>query len=272
VLAAEVYSATEADTETILTSIDKAQANLDQVDGETDIEEAVADKGYHKAETLVELSVERGVRTYIPEPDRPHGRSWTDKAAGTASGRVANRRRVRGNRSKRLQKLRSEYVERTFAHVCETGGARRIWLRGLEKVRKHYLVRVAARNLGLILRTLFGIGTPRGLQGLSPLWAFSILPFGLIDDPGELVGSSGVFGSPKWLTRLSTASLCLGTKSNWLFQRAARRNHSPLSHQSALLFCEMVMCRFSPEGAIVSSQGREPLDSLGIGTHGVLLE
>lgn len=175
VLTAEVYPATEADGETILKSLDQAQAKIDQADGETDIEEAVADKGYHKAETLVELSVERGIRTYIPEPDRPYRRSWKDKPEGQQAAVYANRRRVRGNRSKRLQKLRSEYIERTFAHVCETGGARRIWLRGLEKVRKHYLVQVAARNLGLILRTLFGIGTPRGLQGAFALMGFVYL-------------------------------------------------------------------------------------------------
>jgi transposase len=165
VLSAEIYHATEADSETILTSVDQAQAKIDLVDGETDIKEAVADKGYHKAETLVELSVERGIRTYIPEPNRPHGRSWQDKPENHQTAVYANRRRVRGNRSKRLQKLRSEYIERTFAHVCETGGSRRTWLRGLEKIRKRYLVQVAARNLGLILRKMFGIGTPRSLQG-----------------------------------------------------------------------------------------------------------
>jgi len=172
VLSAEVYPATEADSQTILTSIDQAQANIDQVEGETDIQEAVADKGYHKAETLVELSVERGIRSYIPEPDRAHRRTWKDKPAEQQAAVYANRRRVRGDRSKRLQKLRSEYIERTFAHVCETGGARRTWLRGLEKVRKRYLVQVAARNLGLILRKVFGIGTPRSLQGA---WALLCL-------------------------------------------------------------------------------------------------
>jgi hypothetical protein len=77
----------------------------------------------------------------------------------------ANRRRVRGGPGKRLQRKRSELVERSFAHVCETGGGRRCWLQGLMKVTKRYLLQVAARNLGLILRKLFGIGTPRSLQG-----------------------------------------------------------------------------------------------------------
>ena len=78
-----------------------------------------------------------------------------------------NRRRVSGSRSKRLQKLRSEKVERTFAHVCETGGGRRSWLRGLLKVGKRYLMLVAGHNLGIVMRWVFGKGTPRSLQGLQ---------------------------------------------------------------------------------------------------------
>ena len=106
-----------------------------------------------------------------PELSHVHSRAQAeaplevDRQAGRITGRVyANRRRVQGARSKRLQRLRSERVERSFAHVCETGGARRCWLHGLVKVAKRYLLQAAARNLGLILRKLFGMGTPRGLQ------------------------------------------------------------------------------------------------------------
>ena len=66
--------------------------------------------------------------------------------------------------ARKLQRLRSERVERTFAHVCETGGARRTWLTGIENVRKRYLISAAAHNLGLLMRSLFKMGTPRGLQ------------------------------------------------------------------------------------------------------------
>ena len=72
---------------------------------------------------------------------------------------------MKGDRGKRLQKKRSELVERSFAHICETGGARRSWLRGIEKVNKRYKMVAAARNLGLMMRKLFGIGKPRCLQG-----------------------------------------------------------------------------------------------------------
>jgi Transposase DDE domain len=77
---------------------------------------------------------------------------------------VNNRRRTRGARGQQLQRKRSERVERSFGHVCDTGGARRSWLHGIEKVQKRYLIAAVARNLGLLLRKLFGMGTPRGLQ------------------------------------------------------------------------------------------------------------
>jgi transposase len=164
VLAAEVYHADQADSSTLPDSVLSARINLARAGTETDVEEVVADKGYHKAETLADCADE-GLRTYIPEPGRTKGRVWADKPAGWEAAYRNNRRRVRGARSKRLQKRRSEYVERTFAHVCETGGARRSWLRGLTDVCKRYLMQVAGHNLGILMRKLFGVGTPRGLQG-----------------------------------------------------------------------------------------------------------
>jgi transposase len=164
VLAAEVYHAGQTDSSTLPDSVTTAQINLARAGSETDIEEVVADKGYHKAATLADCADE-GLRTYIPEPKRTQERVWTDKPADWEAAYRNNRRRVHGARSKWLQKRRSEYVERTFAHVCETGGARRSWLRGLVDVSKRYLLQVAGHNLGLIMRQLFGVGTPRALQG-----------------------------------------------------------------------------------------------------------
>jgi hypothetical protein len=73
---------------------------------------------------------------------------------------------MKSDTNRRLQRWRSERVERTFAHSCETGGARRSWIRGLSEVAKRYAAHVAALNLGVILRKLFGVGSPRGLAAL----------------------------------------------------------------------------------------------------------
>jgi transposase len=171
VVAATIHPADRSDGETLLQSVSQAQENVARAGSDAFAAEVVADKGYHKAEMLAECAA-YDLRTYIPERTERRPRRWTDKPAGWRDALHANRRRVRGGRSRRLQRLRSERVERTFAHVCNTGRARRTWLRGIEDVQKRYLVTLAGRNLTLLMRAVFGIGTPRSLQGLpAAVWA-----------------------------------------------------------------------------------------------------
>jgi len=165
ILAAEVYPADTADVDTIGPSISQAQDNLIQAESEAEIEEVVADKGYSGNETIAELEFTEGLRTYIVEPKHAHRRNWKDKPEEQRQAVTNNRRRVRGERGRALQRKRSEKVERSFAHVCETGGSRRTWLHGIEKVSKRYLMSAMAHNLGLVMRALFGMGTARSLQG-----------------------------------------------------------------------------------------------------------
>lgn len=170
VLSAQVHRADRGDAETLLESVIGAQANVMVSGGEEEIEDVVADKGYHSTKNLVDL--ERfGIRSYIPEKQLRGRRIWKGKEIEERNAYHGNRRRLRGKRGKKLQRKRSELPERSFAHICETGGARRTWLRGLEKINKRYLIQVAARNLGLILRHTYGVGTPRSLQkeGFSAL-------------------------------------------------------------------------------------------------------
>ncbi len=75
-----------------------------------------------------------------------------------------NRRRIRSERGKQLLRRRGELLERTFAHVYDTGGMRRTHLRGHRNILKRLLLHVAAFNLSLVLRREIGVGTPRGLQ------------------------------------------------------------------------------------------------------------
>jgi transposase len=175
ILSAEIYHADAGDTLTLEDSVRTAHVNLEESGSDVQIEDAVADKGYHSAETVTTFAEHTPYRTYIAEPKLPAGRShiWTDKPPEQKDAVNANRRRIRGNRGRRLQRQRSELVERTFAHVCETGGARRTWLRGIDKVRKRYVISAMAHNLGRLMRELFGMGTPRGLQkGAELLDAF----------------------------------------------------------------------------------------------------
>lgn len=166
IVAVQIAPGDAGDTTTLPVSLEAAEMNLLLAGAEHEIREVAADKGYHKAELIHDQTL-LGRRTYLREPQRRGRRKWIDKPAGDQQAVYGNRRRMRGDHGKALHKKRSELCERSFAHVCETGGARRCWLRGLVTVTKRYLFQVAARNLSVILRKLFGLGTPRGLNGLA---------------------------------------------------------------------------------------------------------
>ncbi len=176
VVAITVATGDAGDTETILETLPEAGENIADVAATTNHEEvgervnpqgpveAVADKGYHSNDTLAALR-EAEVRTYISEPDRGR-RRWQDKpeAQQTVYG---NRRRIHGEHGKQLLRRRGELLERSFAHAYETGGMRRLYLRGRANVLKRVLIHVGALNLSLVMRKLWGKGTPRGWQGYS---------------------------------------------------------------------------------------------------------
>jgi transposase len=126
------------------------------------IEEVVADKGYHSGGVLQELHA-ADCRSYIPEPERGR-RNWEGKKDEQKQV-YANRRRIRGARSKQLQKERSELTERSMAHMYETGGMRRVHLKGRDNILKRLVIHAGGFNLALIMRKLVGIGKPRRLQG-----------------------------------------------------------------------------------------------------------
>lgn len=173
ILAARIHPADRGDPDTLAETVKQAQTNVTAAGSEVKIRDVAADKGYHKAQTLAEVK-EIDIRTYIPERRDKRKRRWTDKPEGWREAFHGNRRRCRGARGKALQRLRSEKVERSFAHVCNTGGARRTWLRGFEKVTKRYLIQAAGHNLGVLMRKLYGLGKPRGLADLAGLLRASL--------------------------------------------------------------------------------------------------
>lgn len=163
-LGVTVHAGDAADGDTLPHTLVAAQTNLIRAGSSAAVRDLVADNGYHKNQTLAQCEA-WNIRTYVAEKKERHSRRWTDKPDEQRRAFHGNRRRVRGRRGRRLQRGRSEYCERSFAHTCETGAARRSWLRGVVNVSKRYLIHAAACNLGLILRKLFGVGTPRSLQG-----------------------------------------------------------------------------------------------------------
>jgi transposase len=177
-LAVTVQGADVGDTaslvETAIMAAEQIEAASAAAGAPTALAEIVADRGYHSNQTLIDLHA-LSVRSYIAEPARGR-RSWAQAPEAQAPV-YGNRRRVRGERGRRLMRRRGQYVERSFAHVYDTGGMRRTHLRGHENILKRLLVHAGAFNLGLLMRKVFGRGTPRGLQGhqVSPRWLDIVL-------------------------------------------------------------------------------------------------
>lgn len=154
---------TMEETRNVLADVAQVSEAAEQLSDEV-LGEVVADKGYHSNDVLIDEQ-ELGTRTYISEPDRGR-RNWKGRASAKKAV-YANRRRIRGRRGKALLRQRGEKLERSFAHCYETGGMRRLHLRGHENILKRLLIHVAGFNLGLLMRELCSVGKPRVLQGHS---------------------------------------------------------------------------------------------------------
>lgn len=125
---------------------------------EVGVEHVVADKGYHSKHGLQDLSWV-GVRTVIAEPERKR-QKWAGQSAAQAAV-YANRRRLNTKAAKMLMRRRGELIERSFAHLYDTGGMRRVHLRGKDNIAKRAVIHAAAFNLSLILRQMLRVGTAR---------------------------------------------------------------------------------------------------------------
>jgi transposase len=173
IVAVTLHGADVGDTATIQETVAEAGERITTVVADADDEvakqisangphEVVTDKGYHSRAVVSELA-EWGVRTYCSEPNRGRQR-WQDRPREQQAV-YANRRRIGGERGLRLLRRRGEKLERWNQHLYDRGGMRRVHLRGRENILKRLVVHAGAANLGLLMRMLFGKGTPRGLQG-----------------------------------------------------------------------------------------------------------
>jgi transposase len=194
-VAVTVQPADRGDTTSIGETLMEVMENLDEVSDASapgrqhEMKEVVTDKGYHSNDVLRDLA-EMDLRSYASEPERGT-RNWKGKDE-ERDAVYANRRRIRGERGKRLLRKRGELLERPFAHCYETGGMRRTHLRGHERILKRLLIHAGAGNVALLMRSLLGVGTPRALRDLAR--CLQAMPHGLTE---RLIGSAG-----RWMQRL----------------------------------------------------------------------
>ena len=219
VVATTVQTMDGGDTGSLEVTLDEADRRLAEA-GAGEAREVVADKGYHSNKTMTDVR-ERGKRSYVSEPNRGR-RKWKGKRDARKAV-YANRRRIRGDRGKRLLRRRGEKVERAFAHMLGTGGMRRVHIRGQEEIRKRMLVQAAAFNLGLLMRRRCGFGTPRALQGLA--WAQAELAARAADAASPLFRhSAAVFRLPSAVSAVAAAN-------------SGRRRPNPLFPHNPARFC-----------------------------------
>jgi transposase len=177
-VAVTLQGADQGDTTTIIeTAIAAAEQSEDAqatVQAPEPLAEIIADKGYHSNQIMIDLAAV-GLRSYVAEPDRGR-RDWSKEPAAQLPV-YANRRRIRGARGRRLMRQRGERIERSFAHLYDTGGMRRTHLRGHTNILKRLLIHAGGFNLGLVMRHLIGSGTPRGLQDRPATVIATLLEF-----------------------------------------------------------------------------------------------
>jgi transposase len=173
ILAVNVCDAAAGDTATIIDTLVQVTENLRAVSDDQRVAgkisddfvgEAVLDKGYHSRQTLLDLQ-EMSIRGYVSEPGR--GRQEWEGQPDARDAVYANRRRIRGERGKRLLRSRGEKLERTFAHCYETGGMRRLHLRGRDNIAKRVLIHAAAFNIGLVMRVRYALRKPRSCSAAA---------------------------------------------------------------------------------------------------------
>jgi transposase len=166
IVAVTLQGADQGDTTTIVETATAAAEQAEEAQADVPdpqpLEEIIADKGYHSNQTMMDLDAV-GIRSYVAEPDRGR-RDWSKEPEAQAPV-YGNRRRTRGARGRRLMRRRGEMIERSFAHLYDTGGMRRTHLRGHSNILKRLLIHAGGFNLALVMRQLIGLGTPRGLQG-----------------------------------------------------------------------------------------------------------
>ena len=131
IVAVTVRTMDGGDCASMPNTLDEAGRQLEPLDVQA--REVVADKGFHSNATKVALK-DRGLRGYVSEPNRSR-RSWK-RHPEARQPTYANRRRIRGNRGKRLLRRRGETLERACAHLLQTSGLRRVHVRGQDNIRK----------------------------------------------------------------------------------------------------------------------------------------
>ena len=166
IVAVTLQGADQGDTTTIVETAIAAAEQIEaaQADVETPqpLEEVIADKGYHSNQTMVDLDAV-GIRSYVAEPDRGR-RDWSKEPEAQAPGVWQSS--PDSGRARPAPDASTRRADRTLLRASLRHG--RDAAHASARSREHPEAPAdscGGFNLGLVMRQLIGIGTPRGLQG-----------------------------------------------------------------------------------------------------------
>ena len=179
IIDADVLLGDTGDTNNLSERVVNAQIRLNDISEnpvvEKPAETITADKGYYSVQEITEIQC-LGFETVIP--DKEFKRNMSKLSDEQALSVELAHSSIASKEGKALLKKRGSHVERSFAHVLDSGGERRTTLRGLENNRKRYLIATACYNLSLLMRTIFGVGTlKQALANANLLFNFIVKPF-----------------------------------------------------------------------------------------------
>jgi transposase len=190
-----VLPADQGDAEKLTDRIDKAQARLEEIGAEP-AETLTADKGYFAAETVAALAAS-GLEPVIP--DRELNRNEHSYKPEVWMAVKAAHESAKSDEGKELLRKRGQHIERSFAHVLDSGGSRRTTLRGIPKISKRQTAACAAYNLSLLMRVTTKFGTPKqwAAKAKSAFCRLRILLYLCERWFKRLPGGLELFGYPK---------------------------------------------------------------------------
>jgi transposase len=191
ILSAEVRKADEADTKDLAERVATAAALVDAIREEAIATEqkpvpaavttVTADKGYYSVTELDSIQ-QGGLRTVISDPLSNRRLDKLDPEQQAVVRRAC--RSARSGYGKDLLRRRGMHIERSFAHILDSGGMRRATLHGQNNLDKRYKIAAATYNLSQLMRHLFGVGTSKqaaagvGNAPVGALFAFTNRVYG----------------------------------------------------------------------------------------------
>jgi len=168
VVGAEVLPGHQADHQEAATHILEAQSTINAARGEEPalltVETATADKGYFEVSQLQALQHEQ-IKTVICDPISNRRLDKLDESEQHAV--KAAKRSAESQYGQKLLRRRGMHLERAFAHILDCGGMRRATLRGRQNLNKRFKLAAVFYNLSQLMRTLFGIGTPKQCEAMG---------------------------------------------------------------------------------------------------------